>query len=165
MLFRVHKSGEWVAGSVSQIARERRTLNARLIGVKAGDDKYRTAGAQNFVYHAILDWAAGEDSIDTVEFQGCEPFLTKGTFQYKKRFGTTAVIPDNAFGRLRMLIRPKALTPSIRRFLANNPVLTDDSSGGLVAKYFFDQDNALRSDIPHSSPGITGNVAIDLDEL
>lgn len=165
VLFRVHKSGEWVSGSVSQIDERSRTLNARLIGVKAGDDQYRSAGAQNFVYHAILDWAAEEDGIDTVDFQGCEPFLTKGTFQYKKRFGTTAVIPANNFGDLRMLIRPKSLTPSVRRFLANNPVLAEGPSGALVAKYFYDKENALRSDIPHSSPGITEKSITDLDEL
>ncbi|MFI2189862.1 hypothetical protein [Streptomyces sioyaensis] len=165
VLFRVHKSGEWVAGSVCQIDRERRTLNARLIGIKAGSEEYRSAGAQTYIYYANLDWAAGEDSIDIVDFQGCEPFLTKGTFQYKKRFGTTAMIPDNIFGRLRMLIRPNSLTPSVRRFLVNNPVLAENSSGGLVAKYFFDQDNALRSDILHNSPGITEAVSIDLDAL
>ncbi|ASO21091.1 hypothetical protein FHR81_002059 [Actinoalloteichus hoggarensis] len=165
VLFRVHKSGEWVSGSVSQIDRRSRTLNARLIGVKAGDDRYRSAGAQNYVYHAILDWAAEADDIDIVDFQGCEPFLTKGTLQYKKRFGTTAIIPANIFGDLRMLIRLKSLTPSVRRFLVNNPVLAEGPDGSLVAKYFHDKANDLRSDIPHSSPGITGTSITDLDEL
>ncbi|MFV8130202.1 hypothetical protein [Streptomyces syringium] len=165
VLFRVLQSGEWVAGSVCHIDRESRTLNARLIGIKGGSDVHREAGAQTYIYYANLDWAASEDSIDTLDFQGCEPFLTKGTFQYKKRFGTTAVIPDNVFGRLRMLIRPNALTPSVRRFLVNNPVIGVSSSGELVAQYFYDQNNPLRTDIHHNSPGITDSVSINLDEL
>ncbi|MEW2434773.1 hypothetical protein AB0952_11400 [Streptomyces caniferus] len=168
VLFRVLRSEEWVAGSVCRIDRESRTLNARLIGIKDGSDTLREAGAQTYIYYANLDWAACEDSIDTLDFQGCEPFLTKGTFQYKKRFGTTAVIPrNNVFGGLRMLIRPNALTPSVRRFLVNNPVMAESSFGGgeLIAKYFYDQDNALRSDILHNSPGITESVSINLDEL
>ncbi|WP_432010369.1 hypothetical protein [Streptomyces cucumeris] len=165
VLFRVLRSGEWVAGSVCQIDRERRRLNARLIGIKEGSEVHRAAGAQTYIYYANLDWAASEEGIDLLDFQGCEPFLTKGTFQYKKRFGTTAVIPDNVFGRLRMLIRPKAQSPSVRRFLVNNPVVAENGSGELVATYFFDQNTPVRSDIQHNCPGITEAVSINLDEL
>lgn len=162
-LFRVFRGETWVAGSVGQIDVQRRTLNSRLIGIAGGDAGLREAGAQNFVYHAILDWACLEASIDHVDFQGCEPFLTKGTFQYKKRFGTRAVIPANVFGTLRMALRPNRLTRSVRDFLAGNPVLDADGNGALQAKYFHDRERPVRGDIPFASPGIGDMVAIDLD--
>jgi hypothetical protein len=164
-LFRIFKSGEWVAGSVGQIDAARRTLNSRLIGVLAGDDRFRLEGAQNYVYHAILDWAAGEASIDRVDFQGCEPFLTKGTFQYKKRFGTSAEIPDNRLGGLRLLIRARLERPAVREFLINNPVLVQNAAGELMANYFFDGRTPPRKDIPFASPGIVGAVFRDLDAV
>lgn len=102
-----------------------------------------------------------------MDFQGCEPFLTKGTFQYKKRFGSRAVIPDNVFGTLRMVLRANRLTRSVRDFLVSNPVLDADGGGGggLTAKYFHDRQRPLRRDIPCISAGITGMVAVDLDAL
>ncbi|MGF6154571.1 hypothetical protein [Pseudomonas fluorescens] len=164
VLFRVYQGDEWVAGSVSHIEESTRTLNARLIGVKEGAAVYRDNGAQNYVYHSILEWAATQQSIDRVDFQGCEPFLSKGTFQYKKRFGTRAVIPDNAFGHWRLLIRVQTLGASTRQFLTNNPLLGEDKEGGLQAQYFFDAKHAVRSDIPFASKGIDSKVCHNLDQ-
>lgn len=163
LLFRVSRGQEWVAGSVSQIDEFTRTLNARLIGVKNGSSIYRNDGSQNFTYHSIIEWAASRSDIDSVDFQGCEPFLTKGTFQYKKRFGTRAVIPGNVFGSWRLLIRVKVLTRSARCFLINNPLLIVGVDGALSALYFFDGDNNARLDIPFVSKGIEGAVFLDLD--
>lgn len=165
LLFRVYKDHEWVAGSVSQINESGRTLNARLIGVKNGRSVYRSDGSQNFTYHSIIEWAASRSDIDCVDFQGCEPFLTKGTFQYKKRFGTRAVIPDNDFGNLRLLIRVKVLSLSARCFLINNPLLIAGEFGALKALYFFDENNNARVDIPFASKGIEEAVFLDLDLL
>lgn len=164
MLFRVHLNDEWVAGSVSQMDKSTRTLNARLIGVDGGAAIYRANGAQNFVYHAILEWASKQSFIDCVDFQGCEPFLSKGTFQYKKRFGARAVVPDNAFGQWRILIRVPALCASTRQFLINNPLIGLDAEGRLQAQYFFDADHEIRSDIPFASKGIHSQVSHNLDQ-
>lgn len=164
VLVRVHKDGQWVAGSVSHIDDATRTLNARLIGVLNGDDTWRTNGAQNFVYHALIDWAA-HHTIDQVDFQGCEPFLTKGTFQYKKRFGTRAVLPKNIFGSLRMLIRGQEFGPQIRRFLVDNPVIGESPNGDLIAQYFYDARHPARVDIPYQTPGLVAAASLDLDEL
>jgi hypothetical protein len=165
MLIRVHKHDMWLAGCLCQIEPSARKLNARLIGVKGGDDEYRSQGAQSFVYHAIIDWAIDSGAIDTVDFQGCEPFLTKGTFQFKRRFGARVVIPDNLLGMLRMLIRPNHSARSARDFLINNPVLTDQPANDLIVKYFRDATHPPRLDLPFESPGIAGSVVLDLDEL
>ena len=164
MLFRVHLNDEWVAGSISQMDTSTRTLNARLIGVDGGAAIHRANGAQNFVYHAILKWASSQSFIDCVDFQGCEPFLSKGTFQYKKRFGARAVIPGNAFGQWRLLIRAPTLCPSTRQFLVNNPLIGLDAEGRLQAQYFFDANHEIRSDIPFASKGIHSQVSHNLDE-
>lgn len=164
VLFRVHLKGEWVAGSISQINDSTRTLNARLIGVKDGAAVYRANGAQNYVYHAILEWASAQSAIDCVDFQGCEPFLSKGTFQYKKRFGATAVVPENAFGQWRLLIRARTLCASTRHFLINNPLMGLDSEGRLQAQYFFDAERGARLDIPFASKGIYSEVRRNLDQ-
>ena len=165
VLFRIYDAKEWVAGSVSQIDKSGRILNARLIGVKNGSGTYRVNGSQNFVYHSIIEWAANSLAIDYVDFQGCEPFLTKGTFQYKKRFGTRAVIPENNFGDWRLLIRMAALSPSVRYFLINNPLLIEAGCKSLKALYFYDANNVARLDIPFESSGIDGAVFRDLDSL
>lgn len=164
ILFRVHLNEEWVAGSVSQIDLAARTLNARLIGVKDGGALYRENGAQNFVYHAILEWASNQSSIDSVDFQGCEPFLSKGTFQYKKRFGAQAVIPTNTFGLMRILIRVPTLSAAARQFLINNPFIGLDPAGQLQAQYFYDSDHEIRLDIPFASKGIHSQVNHNLDQ-
>lgn len=164
ILFRIQMHAEWVAGSISQIDWPTRTLNARLIGMKEGSAVYRANGAQNFVYHSILEWASNQSSIDWVDFQGCEPFLSKGTFQYKKRFGAQAVIPENAFGQWRILIRMPTLCASVRKFLINNPVIGLDADGRLQAQYFFDANHEIRSDIPYASKGIYSQVNRNLDQ-
>lgn len=164
VLFRVHLNEEWVAGSVSHIDGAARTLNARLIGVKGGGALYRENGAQNFVYHAILEWASNQSSIDSVDFQGCEPFLSKGTFQYKKRFGAQAIIPPNTFGRMRILIRAPTLSAAARQFLINNPCIGLNADGELQAQYFFDSDHEIRSDIPFAAKGIHSRVSHNLDQ-
>ncbi|WP_433738654.1 hypothetical protein [Pseudomonas putida] len=164
VLFRVHLNKEWIAGSVSQIDWAARTLNARLIGVKDGGALYRENGAQNFVYHAILEWASNQSSIDSVDFQGCEPFLSKGTFQYKKRFGAQAIVPANPFGLMRILIRVPTLSAAARQFLINNPFIGLDSDRQLQAQYFYDSDHEIRLDIPFASKGIYSQVSHNLDQ-
>lgn len=164
VLFRVHLNDDWVAGSVSQIDKSVRTLNARLIGVKGGAAVCRENGAQNFVYHAILEWASNQPFIDSVDFQGCEPFLSKGTFQYKKRFGAQAFVPDNAFGQWRILIRTPTLCASTRQFLINNPLIGLDAEGRLQAQYFYDANHKIRSDISFVSKGIHSHVSLNLDQ-
>ncbi|MBL0385653.1 hypothetical protein JJB07_03230 [Tumebacillus sp. ITR2] len=152
------------ARSVSQLDPSKNWLNARLIGVRNGDDLYRTNGAQNFVYHAILHWASNVGNIDVVDFQGCEPFLTKGTFQYKKRFATEAILPPNHFHDKRLLVQANVHSPAVRQYLIENPMLVIDDEDNLGAGYFFDEQNKPRLDLPYQCPGIGYHVLLDLDE-
>lgn len=163
-LFKIFLDQIWLAGSVCQIDPNLRKINARLLGVLEGKDVYRNNGAQNFVYHAIIDWACNSPNIDLIDFQGCEPFLTKGTFQYKKRFGARAVIPDNLFGELRLIMRVNKLTRSIRRFLIDNPSIVITETGHLSARYFQDNTTQFRADIPFECDGIETKILLDVDD-
>lgn len=162
LLFRIFKNGKWVAGSVGQIDTLNKKMNSRLIGVLDGDYRYRADGSQNFVYHSILEWSCHEKFIDIVDFQGCEPFLTKGTFQYKKRFGTEACIPDNVFKELRLLLRVPNENSSAYKFIINNPLLNVDEDGVLFAQYFYDTKSSMRKDFPYACPGILYSKSIPL---
>lgn len=163
-LFRIFLDDAWIAGSVCQIDESNKILNARLIGVQKGDETLKQQGAQNFVYHAILDWACAVPHIDTVDFQGCEPFLTKGTFQYKKRFGTRAIIPNNSFNEFNLIMRVKHLTPCVRHFLINNPSIVLTEFNQLAARYFYDSANPPRTDIPYECEGLEHKIIVSLDD-
>lgn len=154
LLFIITENGVPVSGSVSQIDEENKVLNARLIGVLNGDDRYRYIGAQNHVYHSILEWACKDPRINYVNFQGCEPFLTKGTFQYKKRFATEAILPPNHLNDKRLLVKANFNKQGIKDFFFNNPVMLVDVDDRLGAGYFYDG-REPRLDIPYHSPGFS----------
>ncbi|MUK64044.1 hypothetical protein [Aliivibrio fischeri] len=162
VLFYINQNGKPVSGSVSQIDIEKNWLNARLIGVLDGKDEYLANGAQNFVYHSIIDWACNDGKIDVVDFQGCEPFLTKGTFQYKKRFATEAILPPNFFYDKRVLLRFNKESMSVRNYLISNPIITINNNDIFSATYFEDISNNAKLDIPYFMPGIDNHKIVKI---
>ncbi|WP_305845302.1 hypothetical protein [Photobacterium leiognathi] len=156
-LFYIKNNDQYVAGSVSIIDGD--TVNARLIGVLNGDNHYLKDGAQNFVYHAIIHWACNNDVIKKVDFQGCEPFLTKSTYQYKSRMGTKIIIPKNEFGDKRLIIRTSGSKPAID-FMINNPAIGISDTEELCAVYTAMPDGKYRSDIPYNKNGIGSHIII-----
>lgn len=164
LLFLITSNGLPVSGSVSQIDKNKNWLNARLIGVLDGDAKYRNIGAQNFVYHSILHWACHDGKIDVVDFQGCEPFLSKGTFQYKKRFGTSAILPPNEFYDKRLLVQINRKSSAVKNFFINNPVMLIDEQDNLGAGYFYDHNNEPKLEIPYKCNGFKYEKILNLDK-
>lgn len=146
-LFLVEVDGEPVAGSVSEIDHDNGRITGRIIGVKDGDQFYRKNGTQNAVYHVILDWA-WQHGFTLVDFGNSESFLSKGTFQYKMRFGTEVVLPPGGHSDVRTLLRWDPASCPVADFLVNNPViLADDRTGQLGAGYFRTADRPPRRDI------------------
>jgi hypothetical protein len=164
VLFMVDSGAGPVAGSASELDRRRGIVNGRLIGVRDGDQLLRKEGAQNALYHFILRWAC-ENGFRCVDYQGCEPFLSKGTFQYKKRFGTTAVLPPSRYRFLRVVLTPGRDSERLRDFLAANPVMLVDDQDRLGSGYFTDRHRPPRYDIPDDSAGFHFRRDIDMDEL
>lgn len=148
-LFLVEVDGEPVAGSVASIDYGRRCIAGRIIGVKNGDQAYRKDGAQNAVYHAIIEWAR-ENRFSWVDFGNSESFLSKGTFQYKMRLGTHVILPPGTHSDFRTLIRWNSAFPPVVEFLINNPViLIQESPVKLGAGYFCTASRPPRREISY----------------
>lgn len=162
LLFLITQNDIIVSGSVSQVDKEKNWLNTRLIGILNGDDQYRLNGAQNYVYHAILHWASTVGNINVVDFQGSEPFLTKGTFQYKKRFATEVILPPNKFYDKRLLVKANFKSDSIRNYFIDNPVMLVDKNDNLGVGYFYDNQHSPKLDIPYECPGFSYKKLIDI---
>jgi hypothetical protein len=153
-----------VAGIACRWDGRNRQLTVRLLGVMGGETGHYSAGAMKLLYANLIDWAV-RNGVDTIDYQGTEPFLSKGTLQWKRRVSSTVMRAPNFLGdsTIRMYVRRD--TDSIREFLVANPVLTEDQDGTLVPTYFYDDRRLPRRDLPGEC-GTTGAAReIHLDQL
>ncbi len=81
----VTSGGRRVAGVLCHWSPDRRTLTTRLLGVLDGDEQHYADGAFKAVYHLLLRWACAR-RVPHVDFFGTEAFLSKGIFQWKRKF-------------------------------------------------------------------------------
>ncbi|HET6858674.1 MAG TPA: hypothetical protein VFH94_16490, partial [Streptomyces sp.] len=144
---------------------DRRTLTTRLLGVRHGDQRHYDEGAFKAVYHLLLRWAR-EHHVERVDFFGTEAFLSKGIFQWKRKFGTRVTLPPNHFADKRIRLCVRRDTPQTRDFLVANPLLCLEPGAegpALVPTYFTDAHRPPRSDISASCPGLPEPRIVDLD--
>ncbi len=139
-------------------------MTSRLLGVLDGAQEYYAAGALKVMHFLLIRWA-GEHGVRQLDFQGTEPFLSKGTYQLKRLFGTRVVLPPNHFGDKRLWLQVRRDTPQVRDFLVSNPFLTMAADGSFDAVYFHDQQRPTRSDYKADSPGVNGIRQVDLDDF
>ncbi|WP_424862853.1 hypothetical protein [Streptomyces sp. MMS24-I29] len=163
-LFFLSERGERVAGAMCHWHPGRGVLTLRLLGVIDGARAHYDSGAFKAIYHHLLTWAA-DNGIRHVDFQGTEPFLSKGTFQWKRRFGSHVVLPPNHFGAKRLWLKVNHDTPQVRDFLVANPVLAEVEDGVLDAVYFHDAHRPARLDLSGKAPGIRRLRLIDMDDF
>ncbi|MFE7097362.1 GNAT family N-acetyltransferase [Streptomyces erythrochromogenes] len=163
-MFLLSEGSEPVAGALCHWDRRSGTLTLRLLGVLDGDQRHLDSGAFKAVYHFLIGWCA-EHGVRALDFQGTEPFLSKGTYQWKRRFGTRVVLPPNHFGRKRLWFQVHRDTPEVRDYLVANPLLAENEDGALEAVYFYDAQRPARLDYAANSPGVSGVRHIDLDEF
>ncbi|MGW7519967.1 hypothetical protein ACWGJ2_30755 [Streptomyces sp. NPDC054796] len=170
-LFMLREGGEPVGGALCHWDPRSGTLTLRLLGVRDGAQEHYDSGAFKAIYHFLVGWAA-DNGVDHLDFQGTEPFLSKGTYQWKRRFGTRVVLPPNHFGGKRLCLRVRHDTPAVRDFLVANPLLAEARGGGgggsggggkLEAVYFHDAERPARLDYSAKSPGVERVRLIDLD--
>jgi hypothetical protein len=161
-LLLVRSGGHPVAGILCRV--EGRVCHARLVGWLDGDPAHLRREAVKTGNHFLLGWARGA-GFDAVDFQGGEPFLSKGTFQAKRHLGGRAEIPGTALGRARVRLLSGRDSPALRDALARNPGIALAPGGGLAAVYFTDAGRPPRLDIPYACPGIEAHRLIDLDEF
>jgi hypothetical protein len=163
-LFMLRRDGELVGGRLCHWDRRTRTLTSRLIGVVGGHPDLYVEGIIKMMHVQLIKWAH-ENRVDFVDLQGTEPFLSKGTYQSKRLFGTRVAMPPNHFGRKRLWLHVRRDTAKVRDFLVANPFLTETEHNSVEAVYFFDGARAARTDYAASSPGVSGTRFIDLDEF
>lgn len=164
VLFHLSMDGERIAGHLCHWDPRSGVLTSRLLGVLDGADKYYAAGALKVMYFLLIEWAAG-NGVRRLDFQGTEAFLSKGTYQLKRRFGTRVVLPPNHFGGKRLWLQVRRDTAEVRDFLVDNPVLTEGTDGSLEAVYFHDNQRAARIDYRAESPGVGRIRLVELDEF
>jgi hypothetical protein len=163
-LFALSEDGERIAGALCHWNGAARVLTLRLLGVLDGSRELMDRGALKAVYHYLIAWSA-DNGVRQFDLQGTEPFLSKGTYQWKRRLGTRVVLPPNHFGGKRLWLQVRRDTPVVRDFLTANPVLAESSDGTLGAIYFHDAHRPPRLDYSAKSPGVAGTRLVDLDEF
>jgi hypothetical protein len=156
------ESGRPVAGMLCRLEPARRTLVIRLAGVLDGADVHYRSGTHMAMYLGVLEWAA-INGIESVNLSGCEPFLSKGILQFKRKLHPVVELPANHFGGKRMWLAVHRDSHTVRDFLVDNPPVAVDCDGLLWATYFHDRDRPARTDLRWQTPGIAGRRLVDLD--
>lgn len=164
VLFAISMDGERVGGHLCHWNPRTRVLTSRLLGVVDGKTEYYTVGVLKVMHALLIRWAS-ENGVRQLDFQGTEPFLSKGTYQLKRLFGTRVVLPPNHFGDKRLWLQVRKDTPEVRDFLASNPFLTVPETGGLEAVYFYDSHRRADASIKSESPGVAEARLIDMDDF
>ncbi|MEU0992179.1 GNAT family N-acetyltransferase [Streptomyces sp. NPDC005953] len=162
VLFFLCESGHRVAGMLCRL--EGRTLVVRLAGVAHGDDQAYASGTYLAMYVLILQWAA-ERSLTRVDLSGCEPFLSKGIFQFKRKMHPEVALPGNHFTDKRLILRVLRDSPPVRDFLAANPVFAFGQGSGFEAVYFHDEDHPPRLDLRWHCPGVRERRLVHFDNF
>lgn len=150
-LFFLRQGGARIGGALCHWNPSAKVLTLRLFGVLDGDTDHYESGALGAVFHFLILWSA-ENGVRRLDFGGTEPFLSKGTFQWKRRFGTRIVLPPNHFGEKRLWLQVRRDSPAVRDFLVANPVLAEAPDGSLEAVYFHDRDRPARVGLSAKSP-------------
>jgi hypothetical protein len=152
-----------VAGILCQVDDEQRLCNARLVGWLDGDETHLRHEALKTGNHFLVEWAR-DAGFRRIDFQGCEPFLSKGTFQSKRHLGVRAVAPVAPLDQFAVWVHARRDLPAIRDFLVANPPI-QAIDGRLRPCYFFDALRPVRTDLGHECAGMSEPVLIDLDKF
>jgi hypothetical protein len=162
-LFQLLQDGRPVAGVLCH--QSDGTLTTRLLGVLDCDDAHYDSGAFKAVYHLLLQWAATQPAVRRVDFFGTEAFLSKGIFQWKRKFDPHVVLPPNHFRTKRLYLSIRRDTAEVRELLVANPFLRMTGPGGLQPVYPFDAGRPARTDVSAKARSLAEPVLVDLDEL
>lgn len=163
-LLLTYANGTPVAGVAVKIDCQTGRCLARLAGWLNGEAEWQRKEALKSTYHFLLEWGQGE-GFNEVDFMGCEPFLTKGTLQSKRRLGTRVIPAAGLPGRAHALVIVRRRDPRIATFLISNPVLLRTAGSSFAAGYFCDGRTGPSTSVPYRCAGISGMHIIDLDHV
>jgi hypothetical protein len=162
-LFFVTQSGRRVAGMLCHWQPRGATLTLRLAGVLDGASEHYRSGALLATYLLLQEWAAGH-GVRRMDLSGCEPFLSKGIFQFKRKLHPEVVLPGNHFAHKRLWLQVRRDGPAVRDLLVANPVIVIGADG-LEALYFHDRQRPPRLDLRWQGTTILRQRLVDLDEF
>lgn len=162
-LFFLLENGRRVSGLLARFDATSMRLTIRMSGVDDVGSAY-SKGASIAIYMFVLEWCR-EQGIREVDLSGCEPFLSKGIFQFKRKMHPTVILPRNHFYKKRLLLHIPYDTPSVRDFLVANPVISISKFKKLTATYFWDNERPPRRDLAWQTPGLSESKEIHLDEF
>jgi hypothetical protein len=154
--------GRRVAGVLCQ--RGPGTVTVRLLGVLDGAQSAYRDGAMKVLYHLLLDWA-DRNGLRQVDFGGTEAWISKGIFQWKRRFGPRLAHAPNHFGTYRVWWHARRDTPAVRDFLVANPLLEMTGDTAMQAVYFHDDDRPARLDLPYACANVDRHRTAHLDRF
>ncbi|MEU2309386.1 hypothetical protein [Streptomyces misionensis] len=165
MLF-LREGDRRVAGMLCRYGPGASTLTVRLAGVLDGAEEHYANGALAALYPALIDWA-GQHGLRRLDLSGCEPFVSKGIFQFKRKFHPLVELPRTHFRDKRLWLSVRRDTPAVRDFLVANPVIAEDPAapGRWHALYFHDAERPARRTLPWQCPNVTTARDIDLDSF
>jgi hypothetical protein len=161
-LFFLEEAGRPVAGMLCRL--DGPALVIRLAGVRDGEAESYASATYLALYVLILQWAAAH-GVTHVDLSGCEPFLSKGIFQFKRKMHPEVTLPRNHFRAGRLLLRARLDRPVVRDFLVANPMVTFGAGTTFEATYFHDDDRPPRLGLRWESPGIARHRLLHLDEF
>jgi len=163
-LMLVYSADRAVGGSVNHLNARQRQVDARLVGVLDGHEPLLREGVVKTLGAFVLEWASAH-GYSTVDFQGCEPFLGKGTFQAKVDLGAGAVLPPPPLRDRSLWLSVRRDTPAVRDLLVAHPVIVLDKDDQIGAAYFYDPSRAARWDIRHGRKGFRFERLIEMTEF
>jgi hypothetical protein len=161
-LFFLRENGNRVAGVLCHHPNERAMLTTRLLGVLDGDPTHYHSGAFKAVYHLLLEWACAR-RLPAVDFYGTEAFLSKGIFQWKRKFSPSVVLPPNHFSTKRIYLAVRRDSAAVRDFLVANPFLQVTSDARLQPVYFHDATRPTTTAVSAKARGLASTEHVDLD--
>lgn len=164
VLLMLRERGTHIAGMLCRYGPGDGSLTLRLTGVLDGAQEYYDEGALAAMYVALLGWAS-EQGVRRLDLSGCEPFLSKGIFQFKRKLRPQVELARTHFRDKRLALLVRRDTPAVRDFLVANPVIAEapGGQGTWHALYFRDADRPPRSDLQWRCPNITAAREVDLD--
>jgi hypothetical protein len=163
-LFFLRQSGERVVGALCRLEPRAGTLVIRLVGVRDGDLVHYRQGTYMALFIHLLEWATAR-GLARVDLGGCEPFLNKGTFRFKRKLHPHVGLPSNHFRHRRLCLTVTRDTRAVRDFLVNNPPIAIGADGRLRAVYFYDTERPPRTDLPWRTAGISEARYVGLDKF
>ena len=155
LLFFVVRDGQRVAGSICYI--EQDIVHLILMGVVGGDQQLMREGVVGALNYLRIQWVY-ENNYRGIDFGWYRPFMTN-LFRNKRKWGATAVIPDNSNRQFWLKFHHN--TPAVTHFMTNNVciIIKDGQLCGLLTIDGDDTASLEKEDLWYKqteTPGLKG---------